>query len=486
MSFESELRDRLAASANSFDPDAGVLADAEQRAARMLRARRWRAGMAVAAALVLVVLIAVQVLPQQRRSESPVVGPGPTERSILEEPSPTVDSEPSPTETLEPGDGVGRWEPVADGPLGSRVDAAATWADDELFVWGGTRNGEQTSDPEGAMYDPSTQQWRPIAPAPTGLRADATAVWTGDQVLVFGGSPPGDTDGDETLQVMAYEPVADSWQSFDDAPLQPRRFASVTWTGDELIVWGGASVGDPTEGDGSTPVAMFSDGAAFDADSGQWRMLGDSPLSPRGDHGAVWDGSRLVVLGGGSADAIEGEFSWSEQYHDAAAYEPDTDSWQPLEAPDQIGPLVAAHWTGQEIVYWTGHIDPDSPGNWLAPGGVWDPDTGTFQEMATPPFQQRRDQTVTAWANDLDAMITWGGMIGEGGNRHFADGAVYWPDTDTWETLPEANLGARNGHIGTWTGTQLIIWGGATDGSGDGSPPSEYRPRGDGATWQPD
>lgn len=484
MSFESELRDRLTAAANSFDPDDGVLADAEQRAARMLRARRWRGGVAVAAALALVVLVTLQVLPQQQRSEPPVVGPGPTERSAPDEPSPRVDPEPSPTETVASGDGAGRWEPVDDGPLGPRTDAAATWAGDELFVWGGTGDGEQALDPQGAMYDPSTRQWRPIAPAPTGPRDDATAIWTGEQVLVFGGSPPGEPDGDDSLQVMAYEPAADSWQSFDDAPLEPRRFASATWTGEELIVWGGASVGDQAEG--STPVAMFSDGAAFDPDSGGWRPLGDSPLSPRGDHGAVWDGSRLIVLGGGSADAMEGEFSWFEEHHDAAAYDPGTDTWQPLEAPAQIGPLVVAHWTGQEVVYWTGHIDPDSRGNWLAPGGAWDPETGTFQEMATPPFQQRRDQTVTAWAGELDAMITWGGMIGEGGNRHFADGATYRPDTDAWETLPEADLGARNGHIGAWTGTQLLIWGGATDGSSGGSPPTDYRPRGDGATWQPD
>lgn len=98
----------------------------------------------------------------------------------------------------------------------------------------------------------------------------------------------------------------------------------------------------------------------------------------------------------------------------------------------------------------------------------------------------RRDATATVWADELGALITWGGAVGEGGNRQFPDGAAYDPVTDQWTRLATARLGARAGHSGVWTGAQLIIWGGIDDGSADrGVPALTSEPRDDGAAWQP-
>lgn len=51
MTFEADLHDLLEATADRFDPDPAVLADAEKRADAMVRARRWRWGIAAAAVL---------------------------------------------------------------------------------------------------------------------------------------------------------------------------------------------------------------------------------------------------------------------------------------------------------------------------------------------------------------------------------------------------------------------------------------------------
>lgn len=490
MTFESELSDRLAATAERFDPDPAVLVDAERRATRRRRTRR--AGMLVGAAAMVVAVVAVapQVLDIWRAPDTPVIGVGPSERATQGD-SPTSsdlstpDADPEPSETDATASGTTGWMSMEDGPLGARVDAAATWTGEELFVWGGT--GEGADEVGGAMYDPTRDEWRPVAAAPTEVGTGADAVWTGDRVLIFGGHlETDDPRTDPSRQLLAYDPSNDSWETFDEAPLEARDKASVTWTGQELIVWGGMRIdADQLDGGGPTPVTTFDDGAAFDPEPGTWRELADGPLEPRADHGAVWNGRRLIVFGGGSADTMEGELSWFDEFHDAAVYDPAADAWTPIDAPDTIGPLVAAHWTGDRIVYWTGHL-ADEPGNWLPPGGVWDPATGQDAALTEPPFDQRRDRTVSLWADELDAMITWGGFIGEGGNRNFDDGAAYHPDTDRWEALPDTELlGARTGHVAAWTGDELIVWGGATDGSSDGGAPGEYEPRADGAIWRP-
>lgn len=490
MSFESELRDRLAASANRFDADPAVLADAQRRAGRMVRARRRSWALAAAAVLVLIAALAVPLLTESPQDETPVIAPVPSERHTADDGSTAPDPETG--ESGEAGDtdgGTGTWTSITEWPHGPRVDAAAAWTGQEMFVWGGSSDG--APQPGGAMYDPATDLWREIAAAPSDPRVRATAVWTGEEVLIFGGDGADSLYGaDPDMQLLAYDPASDSWRVFDDPPLDPRTAASVTWTGDELIVWGGVRIdwsggadGGSAPGPGS--VETFADGAAFDPGSGSWRRLGDGPLAPRGDHGAVWNGRRLVVFGGGTADSVEGEFSWFGEFHDAAAYDPATDTWTAIESPGTIGPLVAAHWTGDGIVYWTGHVDPQTPGNWLEPGAVWDVRTGRWEPMAWPPFAQRRDRTSTVWADEPGAMITWGGMIGEGGNRHFSGGASFHPGANSWEPLPDAGLGARNGHVAVWTGRELLVWGGATDGSGGDGFGGEYVPRADGAVWRP-
>lgn len=413
-------------------------------------------------------------------------GPGPEPPEVVNPPAPRNTEQPSPTESPTGDAGVGSWAPMADGPLGPRSDAASVWTGDEVFIWGGWLT--DPDGPAGAMFDPARNQWSPIAAAPDGWVGTGVAVWTGRDVLVLG-SERYDDEAHQTvpsMQLLAYDPDTDSWRTYDAPPLAPRTAASVTWTGDELIVWGGRNIRWDRTGEGPTPVEMFADGAAFDPDSGSWRVLADSPLAPRGDHGAVWNGRRLIVFGGGATDQFESEFSWFDLRHDAAVYDPATDSWSTIASPDRIGPLVGAHWTGERIVYWTGHLGEQAPGSWLPPGAVWDPATGDWEPMTTPPFLQRRDSTVTVWADELEAMITWGGAIGEGGNRHFPDGAAYDPDTNSWQPLAGADLGARAGHIAAWTGDQLIIWGGIDDGSeADGVPGVSSQPRADGAAWQP-
>jgi len=56
-------------------------------------------------------------------------------------------------------------------------------------------------------------------------------------------------------------------------------------------------------------------------------------------------------------------------------------------------------------------------------------------------------------------MIVWGGRAFEGS---LADGAAYDPATDAWSPLPtDGAPPAREEPAAVWTGSRMIVWGGA-------------------------
>jgi N-acetylneuraminic acid mutarotase len=62
-------------------------------------------------------------------------------------------------------------------------------------------------------------------------------------------------------------------------------------------------------------------------------------------------------------------------------------------------------------------------------------------------------------------MIVWGGTYGSFGNvTYLNDGGRYNPVANVWTTLPTSGApAARAGHTAVWTGTELIVWGGASN-----------------------
>ena len=63
-------------------------------------------------------------------------------------------------------------------------------------------------------------------------------------------------------------------------------------------------------------------------------------------------------------------------------------------------------------------------------------------------------------------LIMWGGTYGKDQDVLSAAGAAYNPATRTWRTLPPAPISARADNAAVWTGTEMIVWGGYTDGAG--------------------
>jgi hypothetical protein len=177
------------------------------------------------------------------------------------------------------------------GPLAARETTMA-WTGNELVIVGG-KNLEGTTYADAAAYNPSRRTWRPLPPMPE-PRAGATATWTGTEVLVVGGFGPSSnvrpyvrlyTDG------VAYSPATNRWRHLPTMGDSGRTGHTATWTGRQLLVWGGQTLRADSW---TTP----GHGVVFDPSSNRWSALPKSVLRGRSGHVAVWTGTQMLIWGG--------------------------------------------------------------------------------------------------------------------------------------------------------------------------------------------
>jgi hypothetical protein len=281
-----------------------------------------------------------------------------------------------------------RWSLLPPLPIAARAFPTAVWVDKKLVLWGGSaRDGGMLAD--GAAYDPATRRWRPLAASPLTGRAFAQVAWTGREAIFWGGAAAVGAKG--LADGAAYDPASDRWRLLPRSPLRPRWVAATAWTGRELIIWGGYS-----DNAGHSETGAYNDGAAYNPATDTWRLLAPSPLSPRGHLKGVWTGGEMLVFAG-SVSA-----SGPSYRTDGAAYNPDTDSWRLLPAPERP---PGAHYIRSEI--WTGN------------------------EMVA--------------SSHLQEKIRW---------------VAYDPRAASWRALPAVLPPIKNFALeALWTGSELIAWG---------------------------
>lgn len=282
--------------------------------------------------------------------------------------------------------------------------------------------------------------WREMSPSSLCGRYDASVAWTGQELLIWGGEScagaacPND-QGPHLSDGAGYNAANDAWRKLAKSPLSGREAAASVWTGTELLVWGG-----------NTGQVLVADGAAYNPAKDSWRPLAPSPLSARMAAAAVWTGREMLVWAG-------------SETADGAAYDPATDHWRMLPAAPIAGrtsPIAA--WTGQEMVVWSG--------GGLSDGAAYDPGADRWRTIAAAPLQGRF-APASAWTGR--ELLVWGGDS----DQSFVadDGAAYDPAADRWRSLPRAPVAARAAPASVWTGRELLIWGGiGQPGAGENSP----------------
>lgn len=279
--------------------------------------------------------------------------------------------------------------------------------------------------------------WQEIAAAaPPTARLNQTALWTGSKMIIWGGNPC-----DNIYAIFStgciYDPVHNTWTSIttNGAPIA-RTGCSVTWCGNEMIVWGGKA-GD-----------YVNDGARYIPATDSWiPMTTNNAPTARGWANALWTGDELILWGGVGS---------GESYLDTGArYNPMTDTWVTISTSNAPTPRISCSkvWTGSEFVVWGGVLGTTVWGD----GARYNPSNDVWLPMSTNAAPLARGSQSTVWTGS--EMIIWGGQLWGWATTN--TGARYNPQTDSWS--PVANEGSpvqRYSHSAVWSGNEMIVWGG--------------------------
>lgn len=343
----------------------------------------------------------------------------------------------SPSDEATRGEG---WRKLPDAPISPRSGEAAVWTGREVIIWGGaTRDATLRSSElsDGAAYDPAESTWRSIVDAP--IRGSSyEAVWTGTEMIAWGGIRAADQQGPP--DGAAYDPDADAWRTIAQSPLEARDGSAVVWTGNEMIVWGGYLVGQDRN---TFPYQRYArDGAAYDPATDEWRTLAPSPLPAGYDPMTVWTGEEMIIFTTESSDPAAGK----PNYPVGAAYDPATDRWREL-GSSPLFPIASppAIWLKGEMLFMTfGELEGHSR-NQPPTAGAYNPSTDSWRILRSAP-SYASSSYLTPIATDDEVLF-----------GTFA----YDPVADVWRKLPRAPIQDREFPTEVWTGTEVIVWGGA-------------------------
>jgi hypothetical protein len=177
--------------------------------------------------------------------------------------------------------------------------AVATWTGEEVVFWG---VGDGVI--RGIRWNPTSEIWsltNSSGAPPAAYQGNVVAA--GNDILAWIRRADGTSIGG------VYRPAGDSWRSMnlDGLRGQERRDASYTWSGSEVLVWGGEYRTFPSGAGRSLRRDSASDGMAYDPARDSWRILPDGP--GRHKHAAVWTGRQLIVFGGVVGDGRQGAYA---------------------------------------------------------------------------------------------------------------------------------------------------------------------------------
>lgn len=211
------------------------------------------------------------------------------------------------------------------GPLVSAAVVAVLAVAAAGFTWEAMR-----PDHDGLVVEVT-----PTAAPPIPATQDATVVWTGEEFLVWGGGTGDQANGGVRDEGAAYDPGTDTWRMLAPSPLEARERHTAVWTGEEMVVWGGTRH--------HHGVGGLHDGARYDPETDAWRPMAAAPRgTDRSTGQAVMVGGD-VVIGGGSGPTGREEAR-------VLRYDLDADRWETFQASAQVIQLVP---TGDDVALLT-------------------------------------------------------------------------------------------------------------------------------------
>jgi hypothetical protein len=225
-----------------------------------------------------------------------------------------------------------------------------------------------------------------------------------------------------------------------------------SWTGRELLVWGGSFRADRFSGTG----ASFTDGARFNPAANEWRLMSTNG-APQGFQVSAWTERELILYGGPHVEPGPP----STTNYIGLIYNPASDQWRTMSLSN--APASIAVWTAQEMITW-GH-----KANGSGFGVRYNPETDTWREISREGGPGGESLVKTLWTGK--EMLWWDDSINWG---------RYTPATDSWSTngIQYFGVGAPRSMKGVWTGKEALFWVERTN-----PPLWRYDPEID--SWQP-
>jgi hypothetical protein len=380
-------------------------------------------------AVVLAILVLIMVACTSQATQSKEAIP-----STIPEPSTSL----APTPTSTPGGpAANSWRLIPAAPISSRVGHSAVWDGAELLIWGGLDSSVFDEDqPSGAAYQPDTDDWRVLPEAPMPRRSQHVATFTGREMLIWGGL---NVRGEPVGDGAAYDPASDSWRTIPTAPLAGGASYVAAWSGDEWFI---VDAGDESDPDDPTGEA-----AAYDPQTDSWRKLAAAPVEGGWAAMAVWTGDALVIIRLKNHGRPSG----------GVQYDPVADAWTAIPPNHDLGiwTFPFATWTGEEIL-----VTRDA--------------ARTSAGLIDEPAAWRYEPAEMVWlpASDPPEDLPYGVPgVGGGAVTYYAPGGgqgwAYVVSEDHWSPLPTINDRSREGWSTTWAGDALLVWGGSGGHGGE-------------------
>ena len=233
---------------------------------------------------------------------------------------------------------------------------------------------------------------------------------------------------------------------------------------DHTAVWTGTEM---IVWGGFSSGATLNTGGRYDPTTDTWTAASTTNApEARGAHTAVWTGTEMIVWGGEGGGVIG--------LNTGGRYNPSTDSWTATSTTNAPTGREAhtAVWSGSEMIVWGGVAAP--PHTNFNTGGRYNPSTDSWTATSTTNAPSPRDSHTAVWTGT--DMIVWGGA----GTGNFNTGGRYVPDTDSWTATSTTNVPtARFWHTAVWTGSEMIVWGGYSNPVGDVNTGGRYDPGAD-------
>jgi hypothetical protein len=311
------------------------------------------------------------------------------------------------------------------------------------------------------VYDIAARAWTSY-PGPVGVadRTPYARVWDGTEMLVFGGFLK-HTSGHRGVfnfatDVWAFDPATGAWRLLKTtgSPWSaPQRAVQAVWTGQVVVVFAGGAAGDgPATTEFNPATGTWSPGYA--------QMPGGLRIAPA----VTWTGGEVVAWGGVTDAKAAIHDPRAPRWHtaqattlaDGYAYSPATHKWTPIKGAPFSAVEPAAAWTGTDWMLYGGtqiKAGTQTP----VPGGYsYDPGTDAWTALPSAPFQGLSGP-VAVWNGDT--YVLWGRDTGAAAAPK---GAVYDPVATSWSSMDASSQNAGPGAVASWTGSSMLVVGGGT------------------------